>query len=53
MEPDLLLAELQGTFRLVHGELEQTTMGGNPCDRDVVLILLDPYWTLRSRARSA
>jgi hypothetical protein len=41
MEPDLLLAELQGPLRLVAGELEPAAMDGNPRDRDVVLVLLD------------
>ena len=42
MEPDLLLAELQGSLRLLPRELELPAMRGDPRARDVVLISLDP-----------
>ena len=42
MEPDLLVAELQGSLRLLQSEVELPEMGGDPRARDVVLISLDP-----------
>jgi hypothetical protein len=41
MEADLLLAELQGSLRLLQSELELPAVRGDPRDRDVVLIPLD------------
>jgi hypothetical protein len=38
---DLLIAELQRSLRLREGELYLPSMDGDPCDRDVVLVLLD------------
>ena len=37
MERELLFSQLEGSFRMLAGELELAAMDGNECDRKVVL----------------